>query len=206
MAQCGWISCSRSPGCSKLDLWRHVLVYILIFTTNLNFPHIFPKMIFNVWNIFILSSTHIKFLLINHLKLDFRHWLEWTVVNEFFKYLTEYQSEWIPFRSEAALINEFVVISQTCLNGDERSYTAAMISSAAVALCTIHFSHSEPFLPSLLNIPQLLLIRPVRETLILVWVKTLLPFGCGDSSFSLGVIEEQQWWKIFFWGGVSFKL
>lgn len=109
------------------------------------------------------------------------------MVNEtlIISYLTKYQSEWIPFRSEIAFINEFVIIRQICLNADERSYTAATITSAAVALCTFHFSLSEPSLPFLLHTPQLLLIRPASQTLILAWVKTLLPFGCDDSSFSL---------------------
>lgn len=76
------------------------------------------------------------------------------VVNEILAYLTKYQFEWIPFRSEIALISEFVVIGQTRLNGDERSYTAATITSAAVALCAIHFSLYESSLPFLLHTPS----------------------------------------------------
>lgn len=47
-----------------------------------------------------------------------------------------------------------MVISQIYLNGDERTYTAAKTASAAVALCTIHFSLSEPSLPFLPHTPS----------------------------------------------------
>lgn len=56
-----------------------------------------------------------KFLEISHLKIDFRHWFQWAVVNEILAYLTEYQSEWIPLRSETALINEFMVYQSDIL-------------------------------------------------------------------------------------------
>lgn len=67
--------------------------------------------------------------------------------------------------------------------------------------CSLH----HPFFPfmglpslSFFTPPQLLLIRPASQILILAWVKTLLPFRCGDSLFSLVAYRRTAVMEVFF--------